>query len=1256
MAGLFTFYAMKTPLSHPTLALCLIFFGAISSYAQKVNNPFGSIGSSPVIQTPLTRNCYTTVMEDKLQAKYPNRLKESEFEMALEQLISQKTSGRTASDEVYYIPTIVHIVHNGEAIGSGANISLAQIESQFDVLNEDFRRLGNGSNDHPDGADAYIEFYPVLQDPDGNILSEPGVNRINGGKVFWGESDIENTLKPDSYWDPERYFNIWVLTFGGDLDGVLGYAQFPSLSGLTGLAEDGGPAETDGIVIGHQFFGTTGSAVSPFDQGRTTTHEVGHWLGLRHIWGDGGCTVDDYCSDTPPASEPNFGCSDSDTCPEDELQDMIENYMDYTDDACMNLFTQDQKSRMRIVLENSPRRQSLTSAQCGDAEVVMAGTNTTDTQGWYTYTASQASIVTLSSVGQTNLSTLVRVHPDCAGSAIITNEAAFGTNQSEVALALDADQSIYIYWTLLGSEGSFDWTLTSSDQVAAGACSLSATATEGTNSLPATDLREYWYSYTQTVADEKITINSTEPYRVYTGSCQQLTRQLAGDGEMVLTNIQQDESIFIQFEADGGAFDWTLISEPLAEGEGCTTAATAVEGINNTTMTAHWYTFTMPYYGYLTLSSSGQTEAETSVSVYESCDLELLSGNADDGNGQTDLTLTLQEGKEMKILWENLSSDASFIWDLSVEEVPAGLDCENPAQITAGSGTISTDLELFWSVYTVLANGQKLLIEAEQEVDIYVLSDCQVTEIYGEGTQVVEALGMEQGDEVLIAWDQSFLDQPGTINYTLIEQDLESGDLCTLPQTAVLGVNESSDVPMWFSYTPETDGDLSISSVGLTTTDTYLYVFDECGEAPFAENDDFGDDYQSKLLLADMKAGETFYIYWGNEYSSEPFEWNLEQITISTGELCENPETAVQGTNEVPVSETGLFWFSYTMESSDKKLVISSESNEYVGAVPDCQVSEIYSSGLSGTSVVGLTGGETLLILWENQAATAFTFELEEVAIEAGDVCSDPLEISTGIQEAPSAPIWYHFTAASAGSLVITSESFTSEDTYLLVYDACDGFPIAEIDDSGDDYQSTAILEVSAGDELWINWIDTYSNLAFQWGLAMEGVPVVESSTITLSGLGNVIEEIGQVAASDPNGDQLYYRITSSDHGIFSVDELSGAILADLSMWPSGVDSYSLDVEVTDLLDTVSASVDIELMTVLGEKLSHGSIYPNPTKGILHLDFEQMERAEFYDMSGRMVLQVSSREADLSQLKSGVYSVRIHSAGGVSTLRVVLDR
>ncbi len=266
---------------------------------------------------------------------------------------------------IYRIPVVVHVVHNGEQVGDGPNISEAQVQSQIEVLNEDFRRKSGTNGFNSSGVDAEIEFYLAPTNPDGDTLAEPGIHRYDGGRVIWPTgflTTVDSELKPATFWDPTRYFNIWTVNFGGFVGrNLLGYAQFPSNSGLAGLNENEGPANTDGVVVGYKYFGSSEKGTFPnlnttYDLGRTCTHEVGHWLGLRHIWGDGDCAADDFCDDTPSAGEPNYSCLANFSC---GSADMIENYMDYTEDQCMSIFTENQKDRMLQVLQNSPRRKEL---------------------------------------------------------------------------------------------------------------------------------------------------------------------------------------------------------------------------------------------------------------------------------------------------------------------------------------------------------------------------------------------------------------------------------------------------------------------------------------------------------------------------------------------------------------------------------------------------------------------------------------------------------------------------------------------------------------------------------------------------------------------------------------------------------------------------------------------------------------------------------------------------------------------------------
>ncbi|AEH00950.1 GEVED domain-containing protein [Lacinutrix sp. 5H-3-7-4] len=251
---------------------------------------------------------------------------------------------------VITLPVVVHVLYRN----STENISVAQIQSQLDVLNEDFRRTNpDADNAWSQAADSEIEFCLATVDPNGNATT--GITRKSTTRRDWGTSDDMKRSSTGGIdpWNTSEYLNMWIvpqmLSNGGT---ILGYAQFP-----------GGNAATDGVVMGYNYFGRTGAVTAPFDGGRTTTHEVGHYLNLRHIWGDSNCG-NDFVSDTPTHQTSNGGCPVGQTsC---GSTDMVQNYMDYTNDSCMNLFTLGQKNRMRAVLAAGGARRSLAlSDKCG---------------------------------------------------------------------------------------------------------------------------------------------------------------------------------------------------------------------------------------------------------------------------------------------------------------------------------------------------------------------------------------------------------------------------------------------------------------------------------------------------------------------------------------------------------------------------------------------------------------------------------------------------------------------------------------------------------------------------------------------------------------------------------------------------------------------------------------------------------------------------------------------------------------------------
>jgi hypothetical protein len=332
--------------------------------------------------------CLSVENEAILQQMNPKRYTEAQFEEFLAPHVDKIKSDVAAGkmQAIYNIPVVIHIVHDGNAINTNGsatneNISDAQAISQIQVLNDDYRRMGarGGANTTGVAVDVEINFCLAVTDELGNPTTgivrhniTPYTNTDTPGTVDDWEvrTDVE-TMKTTTQWDPTKYMNMWSIKPGGlslqngGLTGLLGYAQFPSNSGLGGLNTNGGAANTDGVVAGFDAFGNDdvddGSFVlnNSYNLGRTMTHEVGHWLGLRHIWGDGDCTADDFCADTPNAGAANYNCAANTSC---SSADQYQNYMDYSFDYCMDTFTADQKARVVAVMQNSPRRMELNSS------------------------------------------------------------------------------------------------------------------------------------------------------------------------------------------------------------------------------------------------------------------------------------------------------------------------------------------------------------------------------------------------------------------------------------------------------------------------------------------------------------------------------------------------------------------------------------------------------------------------------------------------------------------------------------------------------------------------------------------------------------------------------------------------------------------------------------------------------------------------------------------------------------------------------
>lgn len=315
----------------PVLLLALLTITA----CQKNNFEAADPLEEEAVTAPTQRKCDADIiLEQQMAADPAFKATIESLEKSTAEYISLKKRGLIQQSTIT-IPVVVNVLYRNAT----ENISQAQIESQIAVLNRDFNAANTDFNSY-----LPTEYSATKANVGINFVLQ-GVVRKSTNKRSWGTNDAMKKsstggINPTS---PSNTLNIWVCTLSG---GILGYAQFP-----------GGSLATDGVVILNTGFGTEGTARAPFNLGRTATHEVGHWANLRHIWGDATCG-NDQVGDTPPHNTANYGCpaqGHKSTCA-GTPNEMWMNYMDYTDDRCMYMFSNGQKDRMLAVFAaNAPR-------------------------------------------------------------------------------------------------------------------------------------------------------------------------------------------------------------------------------------------------------------------------------------------------------------------------------------------------------------------------------------------------------------------------------------------------------------------------------------------------------------------------------------------------------------------------------------------------------------------------------------------------------------------------------------------------------------------------------------------------------------------------------------------------------------------------------------------------------------------------------------------------------------------------------------
>lgn len=597
-------------------------------------------------QSAQERNCAAqTVHVQKLENDLVYKSSYDEIQRKTKEFQEQLRFSRAAiSNTVRDIPVYVHIIYNEN--NPEQNISLAQIESQIQVLNEDFRALNADISGVP------AEFEGVVSDYQLTFTLE-GVTRKSSTRVDWETNDDMKSTTTGGVdpITPETHLNIWVCKLSGTL---LGYAQFP-----------GGAYETDGVVVGPEFFGSSDYDSesnfylnAPFDKGRTTTHEIGHYLNLRHIWGDGDCSVDDGVLDTPVAAESNGGCPayPSKSCAEntDYTSDMFMNYMDYTDDACMFMFSAGQKSRSYALFEPGGFRENLGQVNDGCDLAAPLGlalverTTTSLNLTWDVVTNADSYDVWANGIINTTATNSIELTGLEEGNTyeikVRANCVAGGSGEYSSVLSIN---------TLGCYSGPLVLSITTDDF---GAETSWALTYEG--NIVQTDSITYENNTTY-----------TETFDFGDGNYQFEIFDSANDGICCnygngTYSLTDHGNRIIKSGGDFGSSESASFCVETIETINCNTAVTASLGTNVVDTAPKLFEFEATEDREYIISSVGSTAVDTDLSIFRDCNT-LLASNDNFENLQSEISLTLSIGQKIYINWKDTHSTVGFDWSIT---------------------------------------------------------------------------------------------------------------------------------------------------------------------------------------------------------------------------------------------------------------------------------------------------------------------------------------------------------------------------------------------------------------------------------------------------------------------------------------------------------------------------------------------------------------------------------------------------------------
>lgn len=546
------------------------------------------------------------------------------------------------------IPVVFHVLYNNTA----QNISDALILAQLDQLNKDFARLNSDANNTPSAfqslaTNTNIQFCLAQRDASGNATT--GIVRKSTTVTSFSSNDgVKYTAQGgDNAWDATKYLNIWVCNLGG---GLLGYAQFP-----------GGAAATDGVVLLYSSIGslTNPGSSSPYNYGRTATHEVGHWLNLRHIWGDANCG-NDQVSDTPTQQTSNYGCPTFPkvTCSNGANGDMFMNYMDYTDDACMNMFSVGQATRMNALFATGGARIGLLTSQgCSAPTTSGCGTPSSLAAGSVTTTSSTLSWVSVS--GALNYNVQYKLSTATTWTTVNTTTTSYALT----GLTAGTAYQFQVQAVCASATGSYSaatsFTTTSTSTTCTDNYETNESRTKAKTITTNTDISakigtstdKDWFKFTTTTSAKNIKVVLDQlpadyDVQLYNSSGTQLavSQNTGTTAETIIRNTTSTGTYYVQVYGYSSAFNASSCyrlrvntsSSSFRTIEGAETESIEVQAMDEVSL------FPNPSNGSFTVSVLSDNEADVNIAVYDITSKAIFNEKFSSTKGENSFNLDLQ--------------------------------------------------------------------------------------------------------------------------------------------------------------------------------------------------------------------------------------------------------------------------------------------------------------------------------------------------------------------------------------------------------------------------------------------------------------------------------------------------------------------------------------------------------------------------------------------------------------------------------------